>query len=435
MRAVATLAALAVLALTGSARAQAAHDPGDEASDAHLTECVDAALGLIRQQGSTAWGEARASFLLEGGSDTEVVELPSDGCFGFFAVGHRRVQDLDIALFTETGLALERDVAVDAHPYVRYCGARGLRLAVVVNMYKGRGEYRLVRLANAPARLPDLNRAVGHCFAEDAGVTIPMADVGPEPGSADAPGTLAALGRELEALGYRAQGEVMTGRLPQRQGDARNVRLAAGRCYAIAAAGGPGVGDLDLFVRAPGSETVERDVARDRDAVVRVCSEDDAEHMVQVRMYEGEGDWALRVFALEEPPANVRPPGLEGSARIPFAEIVARMRARGMQARPLAWGALWPGAALSMPLSLEAGRCYAIGGVPSDDLARGDLDLVLLDDGGRLVAWEIARNATPLVFACPSRTATYRVVGRVYGAIGQYLVVVGESTPAAGGQP
>ncbi len=410
------------LALGGVlAAAVASHARADDS----LGQCVDSAVSALRQRGGRTFGATTVGFLDEGESHTEIVQLPANGCVGFLGVGHRRVQDLDIGVFTAGGIALAQDVAVDSHPYVRYCGVRGLELAIVVHMYKGRGEYRLVHLLDAPARLPDLGRVVGECFSEDVGVTIPPTDVGPEPASPSARDQLATVAGRLARLGYHPRGQVESGALDQRQTAVRSVQLDGGHCYAIAAVGGSGVADLDLFVRGAGDVAVGRDVSRARDALVRMCADQSGAYRAQVRMYQGKGAWALRVYGLDEPSGRGRPPGVEGDTRIPYAEVVARMAGRGLQAAPVGWGLIWPGHTLSMPVRLDAGHCYAVAGVPGASLSGGDLDLMLLDAAGSRVAWDVGSGSTPLVFTCPARSATYRVVGRVYGATGTYLVMLG----------
>ena len=106
---------------------------------------------------------------------------------------------------------------------------------------------------------------------------------------------------------------------------------------------------------------------------------------------------------------------------------------RGMDVQPLAWGSVVPGETLGMPVTLSAGACYAIAGVASSDLAGGDLDLTLVDADRHLVAWDLGAGSTPIIYTCPSATTVVRAVGRVYGAAGRYLVLVGRARATAAG--
>lgn len=392
-----------------------------------LARCVEQAVEVLREEGASPMGEPTVRFMVEGESHNEAIELEDRTCIGVLAVGREGVRDVDLTLYTDSGIALERDVSISPYAWVRFCGAEGLRLVTSVRMYKGRGEVRILRVADAPRRLPDLNGLVGACFAAGTGVQRPGAEVGPEPPGPSVDDELERVDRRLRRLGWTPRQQLERGALRNRQRARRRVRLEAGRCYALAAVGGPRVRDVDLVVASPRGRPVARDVERKRNAVAKTCTRDAGVHVVEVRMYEGEGPWGLRLYELDEPPAGRRPPGLEGRTRIPYVETGARMRERGMRVRPFAWGYGAPGVSLAVPVRLEAGRCYAFGGVTSEDMAQGDLDLVLLDDGGGRIAWDLGRGSEPLLYACPSRTAVYHVRGRVYGARGRWLLLAGES--------
>jgi len=391
----------------------------------NLEQCAQAATDAMRSVGARTADEPRVGFLLEGESGSFPFVLEQDGCVGILAVGHLGVRDLDLLLYTETGMVVGQDLETDSRPYVRFCGAAQLRLIVTVHMYAGRGEFRLLRFANAPERLPDLNRTLGGCFAGASGVRRPPPDVGPEPQARPAEDNLAAIEARLASVGYRPEGEVHAGTLGAQQRQVAPMRFEADTCYAVALAGGPGTLDLDLHVRAPDGRDVSRDSDRSRDALARFCAPVTGTYQVIVQMSLGTGTYALRAHVAPRPPPPL-PTGVAGHARLAYSETWARMGARGMHARPLAWGHLSPAQVLAMPVELSGGSCYAIAGVPADELRRGDLDLLLVDDEDGLVAWDLGRDSAPMLFHCPTATGRFRVVGRVYGAVGRYLVVIGE---------
>ncbi len=140
-------------------------------------------------------------------------------------------------------------------------------------------------------------------------------------------------------------------------------------------------------------------------------------------MYAGRGTYALTRFRLAEraPP----PRFVEGGARLGWAEVAERLGRHGMQPAPVAWGMAIPGEPLSMPIELEGGRCYAVAAVAADEARNGDLDLLLLDADGHLVAWDLGSTASPTVWHCPAHGGAYRAVSRIYGAWGRYLLVLG----------
>lgn len=397
-------------------------------ADDPLAACIDDALGVLRAQGGTPVGEPVVGFLAEGEKAAHVFELPDEGCVGFLVAGHGRVQDIDLHMHTATGIELGRDDSSDPFAYQRYCGAKGLRLAITVQMYKGRGEYRLAALTRAPPVLPDLNRKVGGCFASIAGKVEPPLDVGPEPPHGSIETTLASIERELSPLGYLPFAPDQKGSLLSGHTTHRTIVLEKDRCYAIAAAGGPTVGDLDLIVRGAARGSTVQDVSPRREGIVKLCTDTGGLHHVLVRMHAGMGEWALRFYVLEEP-SDVGEDRLEGIARLGYAEMARRIEARGMKTSSLGWGFVAPGFDLGRPVELEGGRCYAFGAIGAEELSAADLDLVLVDETGARVAWDLGFGADPLVFHCPERSGAYRVIGRVWGGRGRYLTVLGEATP------
>lgn len=416
----------AVLLASGAGRARA-----DERVDA-LAECVAPSVAAARASGATVSGRPWVAFLREGESTTRSVRLPTAGCYGFLGVGHRRVRDLDLYVHTESGMQLTRDVEIDAHPYVRYCGAEGLRLFVTARMVAGQGELRVTTFANAPPSIPDVERLLAGCAAGGGSVGESV-DVGPEPPQATVTQALDALTIRLAALGYRRSGAPVLAQVQAMNRDRRTVHLDGGSCYAIAAVGGTGAVDVDLALLTPEGRPISQDNARDRDALVKVCPALSVDMQAEVRIYRGGGDYGLQTFVLDEPPVAARPIGVEGGARIGYAEVTAQLARRGMDVQPLAWGSLVPGETLAMPVTLDGGQCYAIAGVATSDLAGGDLDLTVTDADGSLVAWDLGAGSTPIAYTCPSATAVLRAVGRVYGAAGRYLVLIGRARAIAAG--
>lgn len=425
---------LAVLLLVGFTPAVVAQEPVTAPSTDSLAECARAASDTLEAAGARPAGQLRRQFLLTSQTESLPYVLAEDGCVGFLAVGHRRVQDLDLALHTDGGTFLSRDIATNASPWVRFCGAAGLRVVVTVYMYKGRGEYRLMAFDNAPERLPDLNRSLGACFASSAGLRSGAPDLAEEPALPTASDSAERTRLDLADRGYRLEGPPRVSRLAPRAEERRSVPLVAGRCYAIMASGGRGVLDLDLTLRDEAGREVASDDGRARDAAVGLCPERSTTYQALVQMHDGSGEYALQVFALDE--SQAPPEGIDGDARLAFGELAAVLAERGMRARPLAWGAGAPGRSLTLPVELEVGRCYALAAVPSAELLRADLDVVLLDPGASLEGWDVGRSPRALVFHCAQATGTYQLVVRVFGGVGRFLLLLAtEADVSAEGRP
>jgi hypothetical protein len=409
----------AVVAVAPPARA---HD------DDLLGVCVASATDALAAVGATPLSPPRRDFLLEGQSRSIPFTLERGQCVGFLAVGHQRVHDIDLVLMSEDGVVLAQDANVDARPWVRFCGAAGLRLVVTALMYKGQGEIALLPFDDAPPQLPDLGRTVGGCFATSGGTRTPTVRIGAPPPGPRLSEAMSRTSERLAELGYRRMGNEQRGELQEGFRDARSVLLEGGHCYAVAAVGDERVMDLDLFIRTSSGLEVGRDDSRRSSAVVRLCPPRSGELIAEVRMYGGSGDYAVVTYQLDEPQV-VLPRGVEGNARGRYLEVARRLQMRGLGPRPLSWGMLVPGQVLSIPVDLTAGRCYALSAVTADEAADGDLDLMLLDEDGRLVSWDLGRGTAPMIFHCPDRSGRFHVRGRLYGAWGRYLTVLGEEAP------
>ncbi|MDD9938646.1 MAG: hypothetical protein OXT09_33860 [Myxococcales bacterium] len=392
-----------------------------------LSSCVDEVLKSVRSEGARPYGKPHVEFLLVSDQRTWEYRLPRDGCFGFMAIGHRQVQHLGLSLYAETGRLLARDPERNAHAYARFCGKSGRRFVAEVRMLDGEGEVHLIPLWDAPPRLKTLERTMQRCMHSGAPRPSPV-DVGPEPTGPPVDAELLSVARRLGKLGYRLEGGVLFGGLPERRHEARRIALEGGACYALAAVGDSGVEDIDLRLlhMEENLAVVASDSTRRREAVVKVCPERSGTFLLDVRMYRGAGNYVVQSFGLQEP-KDALAEGVRGGTRIPYAELTAQIARRGLRAQPLTWGLLRPGQGQTIPVEVEGGRCYAISAIATPDFAGADLDLSLLDAGGRVVAAEIGPNPHPLVYHCAERGSILRAVlrGHDLRRPGRFLLVVG----------
>jgi len=403
-------------------------DPRPSDESPALAACLAPTLARLSARGATAH-VASTSFLVEGESRSTLATLATSGCVGFLAVGESQVRDLDLSLHTAAGTLLVEDTGSDAHPYVRFCGAAGLELALTVKIFGGQGEVRVVRIDDAPPSIDGLDALLGECIVALGGVRRASPELGAEPVGRSIDAALAAASLREAQLGRTPDGALTRTRLAEHENFARAVPLLADSCYAIAAVSGPEMRDLDLAVHDPDGALVGRDASRERDARVAFCTSIGGNYRLSARAHEGHGELGLQLFRVPEN-AGPRPAGLIGGARVRYAEQAARMRARGLRIAPLAWGQLAPGERLVMPLPIARGQCLAIGGVASDELDGADLDVLVEGDGGRLIAWHVGTGGLPLTYVCADRDERLRVVGRIVGPrVGRYLIVVGASAP------
>jgi len=119
-----------------------------------------------------------------------------------------------------------------------------------------------------------------------------------------APGDV--LGQEMQRrAGQFAEG--MTPATPMFRGSLDNggtqdyqAVLQGGRCFKILGVGSEGVSDLDLFLFDPNGVQVQQDTATDNYPVLGltdpICPEQAGAYRVQVKMYAGSGEFAVRVY-------------------------------------------------------------------------------------------------------------------------------------------
>lgn len=399
------------------------------AQSAGLSACIGKVVNAARGQGAKASAQKPVDFLLTGDEKSYDYVLPQAGCLGFLAVGQRNVLHLGLSLFTPGGGPLAQDAGRDAHAYARTCGAGGERVVVNVRMLDGEGEFQLVPLWNAPEELTALEPIMASCT--NTGTARPtLVDVGPEPRGPELESSLVSIVRQLGALGYAPLTNTsLIGSLAERHRDLRRVSLDAGHCYALAAIGDAEVEDIDLrLVSLQGEgQLLASDTTRSREAIVKVCAEGEGQYALDVRMYRGGGTYLVQGFELPEP-AHALPAGVEGESRTAYMELVARLRARGLRAVPIAWGVVGKESTQTLPVSLRPGRCYAVGVIASGDVGSGDLDLTLTDAQGTVLGAELGPSPNPLLYHCTRAEGAARAVVQSHQirTPARFLLVVGE---------
>ena len=87
-----------------------------------------------------------------------------------------------------------------------------------------------------------------------------------------------------------------------------DVDLQAGSCYAIVAAGGPEVRDVELTLSA-GNALLATSAPREPVAIVRRCVEAPARHRIEIRVTRGSGRLLHQVFSTPAAPGTSAPAG------------------------------------------------------------------------------------------------------------------------------
>lgn len=395
-----------------------------------LQRCVGHAVHEAREAGAKPLGRQRRAFLLTRDIAHFSFDLPGPGCAGFLAVARRHGQDLQLQVYDPQGRALAEDDTTDAHPYVQACVSAATSVHVSVTMVDGDGEVLLSSLWDAPPVLVGLAESMGDCV--QAGLPRPApVEVGPAPLGAPMGRGLLRLRERLARAGYAPYGPVLSGILPPQGREVRRMRLQAGQCYALAAVGDMAVADIDLrvFSAEARPRLLAADTTRRRQAVAKLCAEHSGEHLLEVRMYDGAGSYAIEPLHLE-PPGVAAPPGMSARTRLGFGEVVARLRERGLSVTDHIWTLLPPRRAVSTPLSVRGGRCYAFAAVA--DPGAGPIELSLTDAAGNLLRSDVGLQQPPVVYHCPTRDATVQLYPHTREARRdeEVLLLVAQDAPA-----
>jgi hypothetical protein len=397
--------AWSVFAFHASARVRA--EPAAAISGA-LQSCVSSALALTRGSDIRP-GAEHTVFLLSGDSQIYSQQFRETECVGFVAAGARHAQSVELIVQAADGRPLARSASPTALAYAVHCGHPGEVVFATVRMLDGQGEVVYVPLEHAGAR-PAALETLERCPALGAARPAPI-EVGPEPPGRPIDEQFAAISGELGELGYANESIVAYGTVAPGHHDAQGIVLHADRCYALVAVGSRDVLDLDMRVFGPSLPLTSAgvDLSRRRDARVKLCTEAPARYVVDVSAFVGAGAYAVQAYELNEP-APVA--SISGRSRIAYAELAARMRARGMRAHALTSGIVKVDDVLGIPLSFKGGACYAVGVVAGTELDASALQLGLLNEQGELLALDSRADEAPLVFHCASRDESLRAVVR-----------------------
>jgi hypothetical protein len=405
---------------------QAAARAEAPASDLH--NCVH---GAFASDAAARASSVETTFFLKGDGQVYSQAYPAKQCLGFMAAGARNVQALELVLRSEEGRVLARSEQPSALAFLQHCGEPSEMVFATVRVADGQGEVVYRAWPTDEAR-PGPLRRMESCSALGTPRPVPLA-VGPEPPGQSIEHQLDTAGGDLGRLGYQAGKLVAFGALRSGQHAANGLLLTRQRCYALVAVGGDEIVDLDLRVFGPTLPLAAAgsDVSRSRAAQVKLCAEAPARYVVDVAAFQGEGAYAVAALELTEPAPQ---PGIAGGARIEYAELVARMHARGFDAQVLTSGVIDREEKLQVPLALAPGACLAIGALRStEDPASSGLMLGLTAADGALLAMDGPSKEPPLLFHCAAQAERLQaMVGSAQGrGRARFALIVGRE-PAEG---
>lgn len=438
-------AVLAVLAIARPAEAQY--------GSAYLTR----RLGELQAQyavGMAQWGPAQTGNLRAGGRRSFDFVLPAGSCYKFIATGDADIRDLDLHV-ARGGSEVARDTATDNFPVASYCATEESRVSVEVKAVSGRGEFAfgiyqgsaqnpgLTQVSNPgqPPQNPALLGPQGQPQQGQVNVQVqvgiaPGPGPGPQPQPAQPrPPTDPLTARLLQLAGNFAPGSALVGQVRRgaaSRGDSVNYAytLVPGHCYTIVAAGSPSATDIDLYLFDPNRRRVTSDRDRNNFPHISHCAALPAAYRIEVKMYRGDGPFALGVFDAQGVARAPAPAPVQAPPRPAAPDpLVSRLAEVASQVAPgsAAVSQVFRGAGdthdrVDFPVNLQSGRCYTFVAVGAPSVT--DLDLYVFDPNRSRVASDRERNNFPHVSHCAGLPAPYTIRVQMYRGSGPFVMQV-----------
>jgi len=211
------------------------------------------------------------------GESVEVLlDLPR--CYKFVAVGGSGVTDLSMQIMAD-GAEVAGDRISGKKPLAQWCAPKRMRVQVKVTMYGGSGPY-----------------ALGVYGAKASALASPE-KVGGKEGD-----FIANRIRQLHAQygkGRAALSPVHRGNLSTNAEQVFKVRLTAGKCYTIIAAGSPSAKDVEIALLDGSGTELQKDKTRNNFPVLDTspCPRFTGKYTVRVKMIKGSGQFGAQVFS------------------------------------------------------------------------------------------------------------------------------------------
>ncbi|MEM6960681.1 MAG: hypothetical protein AAF550_02925 [Myxococcota bacterium] len=370
----------------------------------------------VQMESSGAIWTSRETVFLSSGARVSLPFPPGDhSCFGVLATGSEPMGDLDLAVFSAPGALLAEDAGPYAYAYVALCREDAAGHALTLTASRGSGEVVLDFFKDAPSHVHQLNRDIGLCYAGWTGPPAESSELhhyGPDHDGPnhDGPGASVeaiAAGHVQEEL-RRGWQLLQTAREPSFQANvAAQTRFSvgAGMCYQVLIALEEHIPPVKLRLEMTSTQHHSGPIrsleARGRHPRLKFCATRSGEVTAKVylqRDLEVDAEQlAVCVFTLQ--PQQGISSELVDAALWQWSEWVSLMNARGLGVRKRYQAYLLAGERIRFPLELEERGCFSAAAMLGGE-ASGDLDLVLVNSEGGLLANHLGGGQFPVVFYC-----------------------------------
>ena len=215
---------------------------------------------------------------------------------------------------------------------------------------------------------------------------------------------LASIGDSLKAKGFEATHQVYTGALKEGATESIAFRLRRGVRYAFVGVCDQDCGDLDARLFDPADQEIGRDVEKDDTPVVEVLVDKTGEYTLRIEMAECAEQpcaFGVGVFAAGQDEFERQVTDQLDRAGRDLVSKGFRMTHRVFT------GALKADEAENVVFELEPTSTYVVLGVCDNDCK--DLDLQLLNAGGKEIDRDVEADDAPVVAVAPTRRERFTV--------------------------
>jgi hypothetical protein len=233
---------------------------------------------LAKAPGLEKIGRTYSGYLERHHAEEITVSLEAGRCYRFAAGGGSGASDISLELRIGDK-EVSNDRLSGARPSMSWCAAAEGEAIVKVTMYDGNGVFVLVVLADKKAR-GGTKKIVG---GEGDDFTANRL-------------------RQLHARfaeGQRAHSRILRANLATGEVHTAAIRLKAGRCYTVVAAGSPSVRDLKVTVLDANGNAIAEDKSINSYPVIDsgLCPKTDGTYQLRVTMVSGSGPFGVQVFS------------------------------------------------------------------------------------------------------------------------------------------
>ena len=212
------------------------------------------------------------------------------------------------------------------------------------------------------------------------------------------------VGQNLAKKGFTLTTQVYTGQLNDEKNEEVTVKLRAGVSYAIVGVCDEDCDDLDIVLYNANHREVGSDIADDDVPVVEIRPDRDGTFTARAVMANCKADPCTYGLGLFSSAVDT----FEQQVRAQLDDAARRLGKTGYElTHQVFTGDLKQNEHEDVNIELDRGRTYVIVGVCDSDCK--DVDIQLLDRGGRVVDKDVERDDYPTVAVAPTRSERYTV--------------------------